>query len=199
MATETPPSVLLVSNDYITFILTLPAAKQSILLQNILSDLGPEAAAAGVPLPNVSGAVLEKVVSWCEQHRDDELQQQKSNSGTNSGNADHPSNWTRRGHDEEARREMPEWDRAFFASLDQAALCDLVEAANYMDVPLLLDRGCRVIADMMRDLTVPEIREMFGIVNDFTPEEEERVLREFEWADQNRAGMFTMIWRGRRG
>ena len=34
---------------------------------------------------------------------------------------------------------------------------------------------------MIKDKSVPEIRDMFDIVNDFTPEEEERIRKEDEW------------------
>ncbi|KAH0775053.1 hypothetical protein KY290_012190 [Solanum tuberosum] len=37
-------------------------------------------------------------------------------------------------------------------------------------------------ADRIKGKTIEEIREVFGIVNDYTPEEEEEVRRENAWA-----------------
>ncbi|KAG6504085.1 hypothetical protein ZIOFF_036413 [Zingiber officinale] len=55
-------------------------------------------------------------------------------------------------------------------------------AANYMDIKGLLDLLCQSIADMIIGKTPEEIRKMFNIKNDFTPEEEEKVRRENQWA-----------------
>jgi len=38
------------------------------------------------------------------------------------------------------------------------------------------------VADMMEGKSVPEIRKMFHIINDYTPEEEEQVRKENQWA-----------------
>jgi S-phase kinase-associated protein 1 len=38
------------------------------------------------------------------------------------------------------------------------------------------------VADMMKGKSVEEIRKMFNIKNDFTPEEEEEVRKENQWA-----------------
>ncbi|KAG6507489.1 hypothetical protein ZIOFF_032837 [Zingiber officinale] len=55
-------------------------------------------------------------------------------------------------------------------------------AANYMDIKGLLDLLCQSVADMIIGKTPEEIRKMFNIKNDFTPEEEEKIRRESQWA-----------------
>lgn len=45
----------------------------------------------------------------------------------------------------------------------------------------LLALTCKAVAEMMKGKTPEQIRATFGIVNDFTPEEEEQVRREHEW------------------
>ncbi|KAM0012217.1 putative SKP1/BTB/POZ domain superfamily, SKP1 component, dimerization [Helianthus debilis subsp. tardiflorus] len=46
----------------------------------------------------------------------------------------------------------------------------------------LLDAFCERVADLIKDKKVVEVREIFGIVNDFTPEEEQALRDEHPWA-----------------
>ncbi|XVF18062.1 hypothetical protein REPUB_Repub10bG0179200 [Reevesia pubescens] len=59
---------------------------------------------------------------------------------------------------------------------------DFVKAANYLNIKGLLDLTCQTVADMIKGKTPEEIRKTFNIKNDFTPEEEEEVRRENQWA-----------------
>jgi len=58
----------------------------------------------------------------------------------------------------------------------------LLQAANYLNIKNLLDLTCQTVADMIKGKTPEEIRKTFNIKNDFTPEEEEEVRRENQWA-----------------
>jgi S-phase kinase-associated protein 1 len=57
-----------------------------------------------------------------------------------------------------------------------------LQAANYLDIKALLDLTCQTVADMMKGKTPDQIRATFNIKNDYTPEEEEEVRRENQWA-----------------
>jgi S-phase kinase-associated protein 1 len=57
------------------------------------------------------------------------------------------------------------------------------QAANYLDIKALLDVGCKTVANMIKGKSPDEIRKTFNIQNDFTPEEEEQIRRENEWAE----------------
>jgi S-phase kinase-associated protein 1 len=57
-----------------------------------------------------------------------------------------------------------------------------VQAANYLNIEDLLDLGTTTVADMMRGRKPEEIREIFEIENDYTPEQEAEVRKENEWA-----------------
>ena len=69
---------------------------------------------------------------------------------------------------------VSEWD-AKFVDVEQTILFELILAANYMDCKSLLDLTCAKVASMIKGKSPDQIREQFGIVNDFTPEEEKKV------------------------
>ena len=58
----------------------------------------------------------------------------------------------------------------------------IFQAANFLNIKDLLDLTCQTVADMIKGKTPEEIRKTFNIKNDFTPEEEEEVRRENQWA-----------------
>ena len=59
-----------------------------------------------------------------------------------------------------------------------------------MDVPNLVELGCAKIGSLMKNKNIPELRKMFNIVNDFTPEEEKTILegRADIWGDEDDEG-----------
>lgn len=75
------------------------------------------------------------------------------------------------------------WDLEFF-KVDQVTLFNLVLAANYLDIPILLDVSCKSIANLIKGKTPEEIRATFNIKNDFTPEEEEFIRKENAWCEE---------------
>ena len=77
--------------------------------------------------------------------------------------------------------DLKAWDLDF-VKVDQDTLFKLILAANYLNIKSLLDLTCQSTADMIKDKTPEEVRKLFNIVNDFTPEEEEEVRRENQWA-----------------
>ncbi|URE46902.1 Skp1 family, tetramerization domain [Musa troglodytarum] len=118
----------------------------------------------GIPLPNVTSKILAKVVEYCKKHVDA--------AARSSSSDDAPS---------VTEEDLKTWD-ADFVKVDQATLFDLILAANYLNIKGLLDLTCQTVADMIKGKTPEEIRKTFNIKNDFTPEEEEEVRRENQWA-----------------
>lgn len=57
-----------------------------------------------------------------------------------------------------------------------------MQAANYLDIKNLIDLTCQTLANMMIGKSPEEIRQMYNIENDFTPEEEEEIRKENRWA-----------------
>lgn len=59
----------------------------------------------------------------------------------------------------------------------------LLQAADYLDIKALLDLSCNKVVSMIKGKSVEEIRESFGIRNDFTKDEEELVRKENAWCE----------------
>ncbi|KAJ3042764.1 hypothetical protein HDV00_006583 [Rhizophlyctis rosea] len=143
-------------------------AERSTLLKNMLEDVGTESSSEPIPLPNVSSKILKKVVEYCTHHKDDPT----------------PANDDEKDSFDSSRKrsdDIDEWD-AQFIKVDNEELFEIILAANYLDIKPLLDLGCKTVANMIKGKTPDEIRTMFNIENDFTPEEEEQIRRENEWA-----------------
>ena len=71
----------------------------------------------------------------------------------------------------------------------------MFQAANYLNIKSLLDLTCQTVADMIKGKTPEEIRKTFNIKNDFTPEEEEEVRRENQWAFEWMTALLALGWR----
>ncbi|KAG0460762.1 hypothetical protein HPP92_020627 [Vanilla planifolia] len=156
MASDEGKKITLKSSDGEEFVVEQSVA---MLSQTILHMIEDGCAESGIPLPNVSSKILAKVVEYCKKHVE------------SSSAAD----------DKAAEEDLKNWD-ADFVKVDQATLFDLILAANYLNIKGLLDLTCQTVADMIKGKTPEEIRKTFNIKNDFTPEEEEEVRRENQWA-----------------
>ncbi|KAJ5302581.1 E3 ubiquitin ligase complex SCF subunit sconC [Penicillium atrosanguineum] len=166
--------ITLTSSDGVEITVERAVAERSILIKNMLEDLGDSGEA--IPIPNarlprvlttwqVNEAVLKKVIEWCEHHKNDP-----------------PT----AGDDDDNRRkttDIDEWDQKFM-QVDQEMLFEIILAANYLDIKALLDVGCKTVANMIKGKSPEEIRKTFNIQNDFTPEEEDQIRRENEWAEE---------------
>ncbi|PYI10042.1 E3 ubiquitin ligase SCF complex, Skp subunit [Aspergillus sclerotiicarbonarius CBS 121057] len=151
-----------VSADNVHIEVERDVAERSLLIKNMLEDLGE--ATEDIPIPNVNEPVLRKVIEWCRHHKND------------------PPAST---EDEDSRRkttDIDEWDQKF-TQVDQEMLFEIILAANYLDIKGLLDVGCKTVANMIKGKSPEEIRKTFNIQNDFTPEEEDQIRRENEWAE----------------
>ncbi|CAG8750282.1 12793_t:CDS:2 [Funneliformis caledonium] len=61
--------VTLKSCDDVEFKVEIPVASRSILLKNMIEDVGETD--QSIPLPNVNEKVLKKVLEWCQHHVND--------------------------------------------------------------------------------------------------------------------------------
>ncbi|KAK7406845.1 hypothetical protein VNO78_08479 [Psophocarpus tetragonolobus] len=147
--------ITLKSSDGEAFEVDEAVALESQTIKHMIED---DCADSGIPLPNVTSKILAKVIEYCKKHVE----------------ASTPD-------DKPSDEDLKAWD-ADFVKVDQATLFDLILAANYLNIKSLLDLTCQTVADMIKGKTPEEIRKTFNIKNDFTPEEEEEVRRENQWA-----------------
>lgn len=165
--TETKqPMLTLQSNDGENHVVEKDIAERSVLIKNMVGDLGEETMTEAIPIPNVNGAVLKKVIDWCSHHRNDPAPAAEDDSDSRKKTTD-----------------IDEWDQKFM-QVDQEMLFEIILAANYLDIKQLLDVGCKTVANMIKGKSPEEIRKTFNIQNDFTPEEEDQIRRENEWAEE---------------
>jgi S-phase kinase-associated protein 1 len=179
---STNSSLVLQSSDNENISVERSVAERSILIKNMVGDLGEEAMTEPIPIPNVNAAVLKKVIEYCTHHKDD------------------PETKTEEDADSRKKStEIDEWDQKFM-QVDQEMLFEIIlvsllskvriillmhsQAANYLDIKPLLDVGCKTVANMIKGKSPEEIRKTFNIQNDFTPEEEDQIRRENEWAEE---------------
>ena len=145
-------------------IVTNEGIKQSRMngtIANLIEDAGTKHA---IPIPNVSGPILEKVIIFSKYH------------------AENPD----MSPFDPVTTPLSDWDKAFldgFNNLDMAVaiLC----AANYLEnrkLVALVAKHC--IAEKMKRMTTDEMCETFGITERLTPEEEARIRRENSWIEE---------------
>ncbi|PVH78605.1 E3 ubiquitin ligase complex SCF subunit sconC, variant [Cadophora sp. DSE1049] len=157
--------ITLISNDGVAIKVDKAVAEKSMLIKNMMEDLGEGALNTDVPIPNVNESVLKKVIEWCEHHKADPVTATDDDSDSRKKTTD-----------------IEEWDQKFM-QVDQEMLFEIILASNYLDIKPLLDVGCKTVANMIKGKSPEEIRKTFNITNDFTPEEEEQIRRENEWAE----------------
>lgn len=151
---EAPKMVVLKCSDGEEFEVESLIANQSETIKNIIDDGCVE---REVPLPNVVGSVLAKVLEYWNRHMSEKEE------------------------GEEEKKKLMEWDREF-VKMEKDELFDLINAANFLNTKPLLDLCCQTVADIIKNMTVEDVRDYFGIENDFTPEEEAKIRSDNKWA-----------------
>ena len=122
------------SNDAEVFEVEVNVACQSKVLKVMLEDTGDIADDDDpVPLPNVNGATLRKVIAWCTQHQNDNPVEEENTLEASEPGTDN----------------LDSWDKDFF-KVDQGILFELILAANYLDIKV------RQFLDAMRSSVYAE-------------------------------------------
>ena len=67
------------------------------------------------------------------------------------------------------------WYADYIDKADETVF-EIILAANFLEIEELVGLGCAKVASKIKDQPIPVIRKFFGIVNDFTPEEEAEIL-----------------------
>lgn len=120
-----------------------------------------------IPIPNVKAAVLAKVIEYCTHFQEQEM-----------------TPITTPLKSSKVEDLVQPWYFEFCSSMDQNMLFELVSAANYMDIKPLLDLACLAVAVYIKGKSAEELRRIFNMAAEFSPEEEEQVREENSWAQQ---------------
>ncbi|KAF5202510.1 Skp1-related protein [Thalictrum thalictroides] len=142
----------LCTSDNFVFVVPETIMLQSETIKYMIED---GCAEDEIPLPNVTGCILKKVIEYCDKHSCAKFSENK---------------------------ELKKWDAEFIDAANQRTIYDLILAANYLSIKDLLELGTQKVADMIKSKTPEEIRKTFNIKNDFTPEEEVAIRSENPWA-----------------
>mmetsp|Transcript_26909 Transcript_26909/g.48542 ORF Transcript_26909/g.48542 Transcript_26909/m.48542 type:complete len:167 (+) Transcript_26909:181-681(+) len=155
-------TVKLVSKEGDTFEVPVEIAKLSNLVVTTLGEDDDEEDMVEIPLPNVKATVLAKVIEYCTHYK--QVESMTSITTPLKSNR--------------IEEIVQEW-YADFVNVDQTLLFELVTAANFMDIKALLDLTCLAVSVLIKGKSAEEIRRIFNISNDFSPEEEDdQVVRE---------------------
>lgn len=130
----------------------------------MIEDTGGE---EDIPLPNLSTHILQKIIEYCEYHKNDQPEEiEKPLRTTNLAEL------------------VDSWDAKFIEVENMEELFKIIQGANYLDIASLLDLSCAKVASLIKGKTPEEIRKTFNIINDFTPEEEQQIREENRWAEE---------------
>lgn len=158
--------VHLVSQEGEQFEVSLNIATMSELVKTMFDTEQLEDEVQEMPLPNVKTSILSKVIEFLTHYKGEPMTEiEKPLKSSNMNEV------------------VQEW-YADFVNVDQEILFELILAANFMDIPPLLELSCATVASMVKGKTPDEIRDHFEIVNDFTPAEEAQIREENKWCEE---------------
>ena len=170
--------ILLESNDNQYFAVSKMACiKNSELLKSLLDDIDGDEVHR-IPMPNVNGQTLQYVIEYMEHYAEAEPKELPK-----------PLNAP-------IKEIIDKWDQNYVFTIlienddekQHEKLIDTVMAANFMNIEPLRELCCAVIAHMIKGKTPEEIRDIFNIENDFSPEEEKKIREENRWVEDSDEG-----------
>ena len=124
-------------------------SSELIQMSKFLQKVFENEAEGTCPLPNVTEKVLNLIISLSEHNKTEPIP--------------------------EVPKPLPEgkelieifgsWYNTFFEQMEKEDLFDLVMAANYLDIPIILEIACARVASNMRGKSTEQIREYLEIEN----------------------------------
>ena len=156
--------ITLVSSDGEKMQISAKAAQRSQLVKGIIEDYPDD---AEVPLNNVKSGILKKIKEYLEHYQDSD-----------------PKEIERPLASQNYQECVEAWDFEFI-NIELDTIFEIILAANYMDIKPLLELASSKIASIIKGKTPEEIRKIFNIQNDFTPEEEQQIRDENQWCMDN--------------
>jgi len=161
-------SLTLVSSDGPSVSVNARLQGLSSLLQRLTADSSPQ---SPISLPNISSAVLYKIVEYYEHHHYTTPPPIKKPLASD--------------RIEEAVTDP--WDAPFINGMSEELLVDVIMACNDLGLYGLFDLSCAKSATFFKGKSVEELKHKYHITEDLTPEMEEKILRENPWITSDSA------------
>ena len=156
--------ITLVSSDGEKIQISAKAAQRSQLVKKIIETHPDD---VEIPLSNVKSSILKKIKEYLEHYQDSD-----------------PKEIERPLASQNYQDCVEAWDFEFI-NIELDTIFEIILAANYMDIKPLLELASSKIASIIKGKTPEEIRKIFNIQNDFTPEEEQQIRDENQWCMDN--------------
>ena len=165
MELENDTKVILISSDGETIETSAKAAMRSTIIKDSIQDSREDIIEFNAN--NVKGNILKKIVEYLEHYKETE-----------------PKEIERPLPSPNFKECVEEWDFNYIdINLDE--IFEIILAANYLDIKPLLELSSAKVASILKGKTIEEIKQTFGITNDFTPEEEQQIIEENKWCMEN--------------
>lgn len=69
--------------------------------------------------------------------------------------------------------------------MEQALIFEITLAANFLEITSLMHLGCAKIGSLIKGKSIDELRETFKIEGEYTPADEQKVLEENPWFEND--------------
>jgi S-phase kinase-associated protein 1 len=156
-------NIVLVASDGIKFTTSVKISALSGFIDRILQDYNVN---EEIDLKTVSSKTLKRVLDYCQYHEFC------------------PPSPPKKPVVSKVLKEnvADDWDVALVAELNDEDLFELILACNFLDIKSLLDLCLASYACVFKDMSIEEAKARYCIDEEFTPEVEERLKQEYNWA-----------------
>ena len=165
MEVEDDAKVIMISSDGQKFEISVKAAMRSQIMKE--SIMGNNQEEIEFNANNIEGDILKKIVEYLEHYENEE-----------------PKEIERPLPSLNFKECVDEWDYNFI-DVDINTIFKIINASNYLNIPPLLELSSAKMASIIKGKTTEEVRQLFGIQNEFTPEEEQQIIEENKWCMEN--------------
>jgi hypothetical protein len=150
---------------------TIKGAKS---IGNMLEDIGDVNDGMEIPLDGtkITPRILPKLMVFLERLQTHPL----------TGTQPEPKDYAKKNR----KNYIPEWEKEYLDEIakDWELYKELLISSDYLEIKPLLSIACKYEANALEGKTTEEIRERYGIVNDFTEEEEAQIIKENDWVEK---------------
>ena len=161
---ETDKILILISSDSEKISISSKVCQKSTLVKGMIEDFPNE---TQFPMYEIKGRVLKKIKDYLEYYEDKEPKQiEKPLRSMNF------------------RECVDEWDYNYI-NVDKELIFEIILGANFMDIKPLLELALAKIASIIKGKSTEDIRKILDITNDFSPEEEQKIIEENKWCEEN--------------